>query len=540
MSLLLLPIELLTRIAQETLPDGFESFALTCRVTYCVSESLIKFHNRLNRQYRNLTLPKNYGTEDDLEDGTPTCSLQVLARIAEEPLIAKYILSANLMNESSPDFHTEIDRDRFLEDQLQEIKKSATPILQLLKSLPYLEDTNIDPNDMLDYLFYEYNNSGGAGMSVTILLSLLPYVTKISLPSRWKFYENGVLERPGEVAISYDRDLWLKDIVQRANDPLQPYAGLSQLTTILPTAGWGYEAHCGLDTFNHFLSIKSVQKFVMGGSKALEDSYTGQTFIEPEEGSSFGAGLEEVQLAGACADGTELRKFLKWMWKLKSFKFSFETKWHGCGHDWNKATAMAAIEDTTSETLEDLSFSIIECYGWTGPGIASMKKFKKLKRLELHLKCLTGLPYELDDTIGEYKADYDNVKFPKLGDLLPSSIEELVLWERTMLDDRGVIGGNLFPRLFENFSKEGPQKLPHLKKIVIVGGWAHNNRGKESSDLTEEFFNRGSSEFPNFETLVELAAMRKEIDIQLLVIGSSITYPRFMDGFCERYGVRNL
>ncbi|KAH6666227.1 hypothetical protein B0J14DRAFT_199642 [Halenospora varia] len=540
MSLLLLPIELLTRIARETLPEGFESFALTCRATYRVSECLIKFHNGLNKQYRNLILPKNYGTEDELENANPTCSLQLLARIAEDPLIAKYMLSANLVNEPAPDFETETDRDGFLEAQLQEIKQSAIPLLQLLKSLPYLEDANIDPKYMLDYLFYEYNNSDACGMSITILLSLLSNLTRLSLPLRWEFHENGILERPGEVAITYDTNLFIDDIVQRANDPSQPHSGLSKLTTILPSTGWGYEAHISLDTFNPFLSIKSVKKFIMGGSKALEDGYTGASFNEPENGSSFGAGLEQVQLAGACANGIELRKFLKWMPRLKSFQFSFETKWHGCGHDWNKAAAMEAIEATTCDTLEDLSFSIVNCYGGTGPGIASMKKFKKLKRLELHLKCLKSVPYELDDTIAEGETYYDNIKFPKLGDLLPSSIEELVLGEWTMIDNGGILGDHLFPDLLEDFSKERVQKLPHLRKIVIVGGWTHGNCGNESPDITEELLSRVPNKFPNSEKLVELAAAREEIDVQLLVVGSSPAYPQFMDGFCERYGVENL
>jgi len=90
MSLLLsLPNELLRRIIEETMPEGFEAFVCSCKAVYAVSRPYLDEHNTLRRQYRHFS----YGITGEARglEGHSGCgsSLQLLARIAEDPRIAR-------------------------------------------------------------------------------------------------------------------------------------------------------------------------------------------------------------------------------------------------------------------------------------------------------------------------------------------------------------------------------------------------------------------------------------------------------------------
>jgi hypothetical protein len=85
MPLLDLPDEILLYIIKYSLPYGFESFVLTCKRIYAVGEEDIPNHNRLRRTYKDFQYNKEI-----------RCALQLLQRIANDPLIAEYIEEAHL------------------------------------------------------------------------------------------------------------------------------------------------------------------------------------------------------------------------------------------------------------------------------------------------------------------------------------------------------------------------------------------------------------------------------------------------------------
>jgi len=163
------------------------------------------------------------------------------------------------------------------------------------------------------------------------------------------------------------------EIFKRDNDPSDSIAGLSKLTSILPSTAWGYENKWALSAFTPFLSIKSVRNFCVGSPIAIDDGYTGCVYVPKQE--IFGEKLEVVQMAGGVVDHIEVRKFLSRTPRLRSFAFNFECKWHGCGSDWDARAFVAAVEDEVSDTLEKLSLTIVWVLDGT-TGIKSMKKFR--------------------------------------------------------------------------------------------------------------------------------------------------------------------
>jgi hypothetical protein len=229
-----------------------------------------------------------------------------------------------------------------------------------------------------------------------------------------------------------------------------------------------------------------MRRFCAGSTRAIDDGYTGAPFDIPEY-ETFGMGLEVVELVGAVVDGKELGKFLSRMPRLKTFRLSYETKWHGCGHDFDAAAAMTAIEDAVGDQLEELSFSILNCYGEVETRVDSMKKFTKLRKLELDIGVVIWGLYEGDQTA----MLLDEV--PVLGDLLPPSVESLHL-----LADHVNAHNHTFARLFSRIDAD-VEKLPNLKRIVIrtfaedpseqsssgtdVGSWKDTNVQGWKADL---------------------------------------------------------
>jgi hypothetical protein len=89
-----LPIELLDRIIQHTLPEGFESVALTCKRIYGQCITFIAHHNELRSRFRTFEYYlRPYGLN-------LTSASDMLLRIAAEPVVARYIRSATFAFDS--------------------------------------------------------------------------------------------------------------------------------------------------------------------------------------------------------------------------------------------------------------------------------------------------------------------------------------------------------------------------------------------------------------------------------------------------------
>lgn len=550
MGLQLLPTEILARIGQETLPEGFESFALTCKSTYNASKFFLPKHDDLKQKYRNFTYQQGPG------GNTCTSSLLLLARIAEEPLIARYIVSADLVQDSGP------GDENIREQHIATVVSSN--ILSLFQNSIYVQRASVDPAVLLQYMLNAYQVDDGfthGGLAACFLLTLLPNVNSLALPERWNDYDPKLLYYNLETPWKLD-DL-LDSIAIWANDPNQPNAGLSRLEVILPSTSWGYDNRWTLSSFNPLLSIKSVRSFCAGSCRAIDDGYTGVAFEAPRL-ESFGSGLENVELVGSVVDDIELRKFLSRVPKLRSFKLSYEVKWHGCGHEADCGAIMKAIEDEVGDTLEELSFSLMDDWCPIESDIESMKKFKKLKRVELELGLLIG-SQDHENQVGTE----GNIPRQRLASVLPPTIERLsLLVEDTDNRDTNDHLNFLFGDIAADLTK-GSETFPNLKEITFrtkpnltsqpldeqvlsLDGFKRQLNGEESAssptrDLEDTETAKTSQGNSVDRTWIEdLKAVDAFIQISIIKVGSptmsgdQIVLPQFMADFCNRYGVESF
>ena len=296
----------------------------------------------------------------------------------------------------------------------------------LLRS-EYLKETGIPTGD-LALLKQEDQDT----LATMVVLTLLPNVRTLALPASWhRFYDTN---NRGYVGAKL---LWalLDSIVKRANISIDgiarftPQPGLAKLETLLPIHDTGYESRAGLQTFAPFLSLPHVRKFKTKGVVAMDDTYTGKPFATRYD--TFGTSLEEAHLEGACIDHVTIAKFLEPCKMLKKFTFSFETKWHGCGHYWDAGLFMQAVERSIGDTLEEMNVGILKCYGGTGTGVVSLKGFKKLKVLKIQVSLLDGPPvggkiHQDWDYKSSGRTPHGDSLIPAFVNLLPQSIETAV------------------------------------------------------------------------------------------------------------------
>ncbi|KAI2631078.1 hypothetical protein GGR54DRAFT_635681 [Hypoxylon sp. NC1633] len=81
MSLLGLPVEILRYIIEESVPEGFESLMLSCRVVYECGNYLINTHNTRKRAWNFIGLNRSRSR---------AYGLALLYRISNEPILARY------------------------------------------------------------------------------------------------------------------------------------------------------------------------------------------------------------------------------------------------------------------------------------------------------------------------------------------------------------------------------------------------------------------------------------------------------------------
>jgi hypothetical protein len=175
MALLLLPSELLGRIVKETMPEGFKNFVVLCKVVYHATGTLLHRHNTLRRRYRHF---KYRGDGNLLDQGTCVSSLQLIARIAADPLVAKYVVSADFKEDSIPLNEANVQA-------LVQYLENSWEVQSMFDDSLYLEEAGIDPLAALQYVIEQSaSEERGAGLTATLLLTLLLNVTKISLPKR--------------------------------------------------------------------------------------------------------------------------------------------------------------------------------------------------------------------------------------------------------------------------------------------------------------------------------------------------------------------
>ena len=98
--------------------------------------------------------------------------------------------------------------------------------------------------------------------------------------------------------------------------------------------------------------------------------------------------IERLELAGCCVDGPGIGDIVQYMPRLRILRYSHETKWHGCLHDWDAGGFIAHIGKWCSGSLRELSVTMPHIIGDSDGGAPFLKQFTALEDLELDVNCL--------------------------------------------------------------------------------------------------------------------------------------------------------
>jgi hypothetical protein len=172
MALLELADELLTLIVENAIPEGFESPCLTCHKLHTLCKPSIRQYNELRSHFRNF----NYFVKEKYPSLTIRTSFELIARIAEEPVLARYIKHADL----------KVDTRLPVGGALWRMERNgyrAETVRDLFASSRYLSGT-----EWQDY-FEEYErdlkDNRYCQASASYLLTLLSNVKTVVLPMCW-------------------------------------------------------------------------------------------------------------------------------------------------------------------------------------------------------------------------------------------------------------------------------------------------------------------------------------------------------------------
>ena len=417
-------------------------------------------------------------------------AIQLLHEIVQEPVIARFIQGADFKHERSIG-NCEPELVEMFE-KLRTDTESNAGLLRLLKESSYLRAAGQDPAVWLDMIL---NDEGeGHKYATTLLLTLLPNVGELAYPAPWNYL---------------DPELWsvLHVIVKRANDSANGTASLAKLRTLKPMDHTNCDYCYPMRNVTLFLAIHSIRKFYGAGLVAISDEYSNFD-IEPCY-ERFGINLVHIELAACFFDSQGLARFFNHMFRLKTFKFSYTTKWYGRGCNCNAGASVAALIAGTGQTLENLALYNIHHRGSISTGVTNMTGFEKLKNLELDITWLHGPPYDQFVGIDDVDIKPGEPVVPCLVDLLPSSIEKLQILAGTSVGSM-----NCLHRLFTDFVSDKCTRLPNLSSVKI----------RLSRNMSVQ----------SFPEVVSSACDSGDVQV---VIQDKHWQREYEDGFLERFGV---
>lgn len=468
-SLLGLPLELLIQIVQETIPADFEAAALSCTTLFAASAPFRAQYTTRRKRFRNFIFSRkvkeNLEGAEESESGeywdeiTQDTGIRIrttrelLEQIALDHSLAQYIQSIDLRQSIGLS-----DRDD--QEELEEVMNSLkVEIPETLKNLvltsPFIEAFGGDPEDWIGEIQFSTIEAD------VFLLTLLSQLRQVALHPRWD--ELNPFDTRN--ALINER-LWpvLKLIAYRANHLEEfPDAPLSMLSVVQPSRDIGLEERSPLTPFVPFLAINSVSDVSLRSCIFNDDGYTGIAFDPMVE--CYSTNLRKLTLESCVAGPEELSQLLSRIPNLEIFEFSHETKWHGCGHNWNIGAFLDTVQNICAKTLKKLSVRIIHQGGNKGATLVDMTRFRKLAVLELDVDMLCGPPYDpsMRDLEWDEFESAGSPAWPKLTDMLPASIEWFHLYLNTFNDDHL----NCISHLIEGLSDARVTKLPHLDKLSL-------------------------------------------------------------------------
>ena len=419
MALLDLPLELLDEIIDLTLPSGIEGLALCCKAVHTRAASQIQRHNSLKQQWKHTTISNHHRAY----------ILRILYEISCDPLVGQYIESLSLWDRTT----VAQDSDDAEFPLTEDVKRS---IKDMFLRSECFDDAGIDRDEWCEQLWTEYEKGRedeGRGeehaLHTTVsLLGELPNLRTLQLPPGW-YDRSRQYERDEEQQKERSLVSMLDAMVKSSNRDNNRGKALGKLESILPSMEEGYEERAPFQNLEPLFGLKSLKELYVTSCLAIDDGYTGSPFRwrNPELNSS----LRRVELTSCTMDEEGLCTFLSHTPFLEVFRYSHETKWHGCLHDWNAGAFIEAIGTHCGQTITNLAVTIDSMYGDIIHGAESFRAFPKLRNLEIDLGIFYGPPagrFPIGIAAGglpEGEVPWTLSEIPRLGDMLPESVVDV-------------------------------------------------------------------------------------------------------------------
>lgn len=453
-SLQSLPGELVDEIIQYTLPEGFESFALSCKDIYNrARDRTIQRHNALKRRFRTTRI---YMSEDDGEFGN---LFRLMHELALDPVSAAYIEYLDLWDPHGTSIGQwpDLPDNEALERVKDMVFKSS-----LLRYTP-----SISPEEVWHTMMEEnqYLNESTNATTIVFLLSFLPNLTTLQLDYTWALGQRDNSDPPREYAEELPD--WYR-LLERLVASGPEWNALGKLKTILPFMPEGYESRAALENIEQFMPLKSLEELYLVSCIATEpEYYTGLTFhYNPRNG--WTSDLRRVELAYCCMDAEGVASFLSNIRALEIFRYSHQTKWHGCQHDWNPGTFIEAIARHSGQTIRELAITVENLFGDIINGASSFFSFPKLVKLECDILIFRGPAVEsgqrrgMDPYVHPGETPWNEDDIPCIGSMLPTSIEEVQLNTDFPKPDEHSLNA-----LLKNCREQRAARLTRLEKFII-------------------------------------------------------------------------
>ena len=441
MALMRLPNELLDHVIEYTLPYGFESVALTCKRIHARCTPFIKRHNELRSRFRDFT----YHVDPR---GSVVAASDLITLIADEPIVARYIRSANLEHDSYFLMHALARGEQ--PKPVPSINDGGV-VVELFANSTYLRQAGLDWKEY--YATFEknvrekrYSQNGTA-----FLLTLLPDTEKLIIPKQWK--PNAATNKLLDILVDKAKQSSL----------LSPVSGLTSVTRFEGSISVSVSEGFDLSWASPFLALPHMRSFRGPSCFAFGDNAKSLAF----RGSRHVAEtLQAAHLVSCCIDDIGIADFLAHTPRLKTLRYWHCTKNDPSVLDWDICKFVNAVAREAGSHLVELSVAIRELRGSIVPGKASMRGFQMLKKLEYPLElvmCNINAAGVASHVATSFQRFLNGSMDPFVHDLIPISVAQLSLKsEGTNSHEKAL------DALFRHFRAVRKSQLSALQEVDIA------------------------------------------------------------------------
>lgn len=484
-SLVDLPPELVTHVITESLPEGFESLALSCKAIHELCKPFIEHHNLLRAQFREFEYTRSLSPEDSPEDfpeDSPELvpqnplwrpiphSYALIERIATEPVVVRYIQHADLSREE----HYAASHP---------ISGGSSPALALFANSPYLRQAGLDWREYFKLVAEDYNTASPARPfsqhGTVFVLTLLPNVKSLKLHG---------LQNP----TSSSDDL-LNIVVSKAKQSYttsQYNASLAQVIRFESTALWN-ETIAGAPRISPFLTLPKVRWFEGPITEARRSPSAPVDVV-------WGEKLESAFVWSYPDEEVAMGEFLRIARRLRNLVY-FTRKVVGF-EDWDICKFLRTVACAAGARLERLSISSTLILNVI-PDQTSLHNFRCLRELLLPLEFFVDIVSQAASRIEKSVRDLTDSDVEalevRLGDLLPDSVTHFGLQS----NGDGPHHKMVLHVLFHGFGAMKATRLPVLEKIVFdyppAEPWRYSEYRRERERLVSEIESTGVVLDPN-------------------------------------------